>query len=155
MPEVTPPPLSSLVQRRRLPYILRCRRNKISYLWYKVSSLWYICGVFPECPDYCGPTPSQSSLKILSLVLRSHYQELDRMTPVLALDPCVGRTVVQHFGLHPCCRNVQFSQYDRMRGCLLHKEMLVNLDVADSGRPHAVPQWQASQPVSSTKHAWC
>ena len=95
--------------------------SKISYLWYRVSSvsvLSYICGAFSECPDCRGPTPWQPSLKILSvfategfavsLVVRSHRQKLDRMAPVLAFDPRVGRTVVQHLGLHSGRRDVRF-----------------------------------------------
>ena len=142
MPEVAPPPLSSLCQRRRLSDTLRCRRSKISYLLHTVPSvLWYRCGVFPGCPDCRGPTPWQPSLKILSvfgtegvavaLVVRPYRQKLDRMAPVLAFDPCVGRAVVQHLGLHPRRRDVRFSQYDRMRRRLLHEEVLVYLDIAD------------------------
>ena len=65
------------------------------------------------------------------LVVRSHRQELDQVTPILALDPCICRTIVQHLGLHPCRRDVWFPEFNWMRGRLLHEEVLVDLDVAD------------------------
>ena len=75
------------------------------------------------------------------------------------LGPWLSRRQVKHLRVHASCHNVWIVQDDRVRGCLLNKEVLVNFHIPYC-HPHIwakpyVALWSRRLLLLSCTRSWC